>query len=125
MPRVTDQQEHASVDRTDTGQYTSDFMGTSPRHWWDSTRWGSDRTGDRRATRHATGLVFGTQLMKEIRARKSKNIRVSIWPDVGAERVTCVYSHSKQGDLTASGWCEKNLDDDPDLISAKRLGGLS
>jgi hypothetical protein len=33
-----------------------DFTGTPLGHYWHSTGWASDRTGDRRATRHATGL---------------------------------------------------------------------
>ena len=59
---------------------------------------GSDRTGDRRATRHATGLVFLSVQhgVNGIRTRKSKPFRrVLIWPDLGAELVSCVYPHSQ------------------------------
>ena len=50
---------------------------------------GSDRTGDRAATRHATGLVIDAQRMGFARVNR-KHSTVSIWPYLGAELVTWV-----------------------------------
>ena len=58
--------------------------------------------------------------MNGIRTRKSKNIRVSIWPDLGAEPVTCVYSHSKIGGSNSVLLVKRTQTTIQDSIGAKR-----